>query len=113
MRKKKMKKFIYEGLGFPVILRNVSVIEMQGEEVLDIDFNALQKIVLLSLCHKDIPLTGTNTPSSLKFLSFLLREVGVIVLSSVSCFALREASWTYASSIMRIIFAVWEVDRPN
>ena len=35
MTKKKIKKFVYGGLGFPIVLRNVPTIEMLGEEVLD------------------------------------------------------------------------------
>ncbi len=77
MKKKKIKKFIYEGLGFPIILRNVPVVEMLGEEILDIDFNALQKTVLLSLCHKDSPLTGSEIKFIRKYFELTLVEFGL------------------------------------
>ena len=77
MRRKKIKKFIYEGLGFPVILKNVPVIKMQGEEVLDIDFNALQKVVLLILCRKDSSLTGNEIKFIRKYFEMTSTEFGM------------------------------------
>jgi len=60
MRTKIEKKHTFHGLGFPVHLTNVPMVEMRGEFVLDIDFNKLQKAVLLHLCHKKTPLTGNE-----------------------------------------------------
>jgi hypothetical protein len=77
MKKKKIKKFIYEGLGFPIVLKNISVIEMLGEEVLDIDFNALQKTVLLSLCRKEMPLTGNEISFIRKYFEMTSTEFGM------------------------------------
>jgi len=77
MKRKKIKKFTYEGLGFPVILKNVPVIKMQGEEVLDINFNALQKTVLLILCRKDSPLTGNEVKFIRKYFEMTPTEFGM------------------------------------
>ncbi len=77
MKIKRIKKFTYEGLGFPIILKNVPVIKMQGEEVLDIDFNALQRTVLLTLCRKDCPLTGNEIKFIRKYFEMTLTEFGV------------------------------------
>lgn len=61
MKKQKVeKKFVYEGLGFPVILCNVPLIELRGTWTLDIDLNILQKVVLLALVHNPFNLTGNQ-----------------------------------------------------
>ena len=54
------KKIIYEGLGFPIILRNVPMIELRGVWTLDVDLNILQKMVLLTLAHHPSDLTGNQ-----------------------------------------------------
>lgn len=77
MKNKKIKRFTYEGLGFPVILKNVPVVVMQGEEVLDVDYNALQKTVLLNLCRKDSPLTGNEIKFIRRYFEMTLAGFGV------------------------------------
>ncbi len=58
MEKKRVKRFTYEGLGFPIIFINVQLIKVRGVWTPAIDYNKLQKQVLLALCHKPFPLTG-------------------------------------------------------
>lgn len=58
MEKKRIKRFVYEGLGFPVILVDVKMSKVMGVWTPDIEYNKLQKVVLLALCHKPFPLTG-------------------------------------------------------
>ncbi len=58
METKKVKRFIYEGLGFPVVLLNVSLVKKRGVWTPAIDYNKLQKAVLLALTHKPVVLTG-------------------------------------------------------
>jgi len=60
MQKKIAKKFEYFGLGFPILLLNVPVRQVRGIEVPDIDYNLLQRKVLLKLCEKPFPLTGNE-----------------------------------------------------
>ena len=43
MSKKTLKEYVYRGFGFPVVLYNVPVQEIFGEEVLHIDYDDLQK----------------------------------------------------------------------
>lgn len=69
MKHKIKKLYIYEGLGFPVHLTNVPMVEIRGEFILDIDFNNLQKAVLLHLCHKKTPLTGSEVKFIRKYFS--------------------------------------------
>ncbi len=61
MSKQKIEKeIVYDGLGFPIVLRNVPVIELRGIWTPDIDLNVLQKVVLLALAHHPTDLTGNQ-----------------------------------------------------
>ena len=61
MKKQKIEKeIIYKGLGFPIILRNVPMVELRGIWTPDIDLNVLQKVVLLALAHHPVDLTGNQ-----------------------------------------------------
>jgi hypothetical protein len=76
MKKKVFKKYVYNGLGFPVILRNVPATEVLGEIVPDIKFNELQKSVLLFLCYKESPLTGNEVKFIRKYLRMTSTQFG-------------------------------------
>jgi DNA-binding XRE family transcriptional regulator len=58
MKTKKVKRFIYEGLGFPVVLINVSLVKKREIWTPAIDYNKLQKGVLVALTQKPTALTG-------------------------------------------------------
>jgi len=61
MSKQKIEKeIIYEGLGFPIVLRNVPMIQRRGIWTPDIDLNILQKVVLLALAYHPSDLTGNQ-----------------------------------------------------
>lgn len=60
MRKKITAQYEYDGLGFPVILLNFPLVEVRGKQIPDIDYNLLQRNVLLVLCQKPFPLTGNE-----------------------------------------------------
>ena len=61
MAKQKIEQeFVYHGLGFPIILRNVPMIELREVWTPDIDLNVLQKAVLLALAYHPIDLTGNQ-----------------------------------------------------
>lgn len=76
MKHKIEKMYIYEGLGFPVHLINVPMINVRGEFILDIDFNKLQKAVLFHLCHKKTPLTGNEVKFIRKYFSLNISAFG-------------------------------------
>lgn len=76
MKHKIEKSYLYEGLGFPVHLTNVPMIKVRGEFILDIDFNKLQKAVLLHLCHKKTPLTGNEVKFVRKYFSLTTAAFG-------------------------------------
>lgn len=54
------KEYVYEGLGFPIVLKNVPMIELRGIWTPDINLNTLQKVVLLALAHCQTELTGNQ-----------------------------------------------------
>jgi DNA-binding transcriptional regulator YiaG len=58
MEKKRVKRFTYEGLGFPIILIDVLLVKVRDIWTPAIDYNKLQKTVLLALSHKPFPLSG-------------------------------------------------------
>lgn len=78
MKTKTEKSYIYEGLGFPIQLINVPMIEIRGEFILDIDFNKLQKAVLLHLIHKKTPLTGNEVQFVRKYFSLNVTAFGCL-----------------------------------
>ena len=57
---KKSKRFVYEGLGFPIILKDVFLVKKKDIWTPAIDYNKLQRQVLLELCHKSLLLTGNE-----------------------------------------------------
>lgn len=61
MKEKKIEKeMVYEGLGFPVVLKNVPMIKVRGSWALDFNLNVLMKVVLLALAHHSSDLTGNQ-----------------------------------------------------
>jgi DNA-binding XRE family transcriptional regulator len=76
MKKKIEQEIVYEGLGFPIILRNVPMIELRGVWTLDIDPNILQKVVLLTLAHQHSDLTGNQIRYIRNWLKLTQSEFG-------------------------------------
>lgn len=60
MEKKIVKKFIYKGLGFPIVLTNVPMVKRRDIWTPAIDYNKLQRQVLLALSQKPAALTGNE-----------------------------------------------------
>jgi len=80
MAKQKIKKeLLYNGLGFPILLRNVPMIELRGIWTLDVDFNILQKVVLLSLSHHPADLTGNQVRFIRNWLGLTQTEFGKLL----------------------------------
>lgn len=77
MKKQKIEKeIVYEGLGFPIVLYNVPMIELRGVWALDIDLNFLQKVALLSLAHLPSDLTGNQIRFIRNWLGLTQTEFG-------------------------------------
>lgn len=76
MKEKKTETFIFEGLGFPVILINAPWKKVFGEWALDINFKNLQNVVLQDLIHKPVPLRGKELRFIRKFLEMTTANFG-------------------------------------
>ncbi|MCE5316737.1 MAG: hypothetical protein LLG04_05160 [Parachlamydia sp.] len=76
MKRKTVKLFVLEALGFPIQLSNVPMVELRGDFVPDIDYNKLQKAVLLHLSHKKMPLTGNEIQFIRKYFSMTAKAFG-------------------------------------
>ena len=55
-----VEEYIEYGCGFPIRLINVPMIEDEGEWIPDIDYNKLDKLVLLEICKMPYRLTGNQ-----------------------------------------------------
>lgn len=60
MEKKILDQFIEYGCGFPIVLRHVPMVKVEGKWVPNINYNKLEKVVSLMLCHKQVKLTGNE-----------------------------------------------------
>ncbi|MEX0961936.1 MAG: hypothetical protein WDZ28_03670 [Simkaniaceae bacterium] len=78
-KQKVEKEVIYYGLGFPIVLRNVPMIELRGIWTPDIDFNILQKVTLLSLAHHPADLTGSQVHFIRMWLGLTQTEFGKVL----------------------------------
>lgn len=77
MKKQKVEReIVYDGLGFPIILQNVPVVELRGAWTIDIDLNVLQKAVLLALASSPYDLTGYQIRFIRNWLGFTQVEFG-------------------------------------
>ena len=54
------KRFVYDGFGFPVVLRNVTMVKVRGAWTPKVNYNKLTREVLLALAHKPTRLTGSE-----------------------------------------------------
>jgi hypothetical protein len=76
MKTKKVKQFIYEGLGFPVVLVNISLVKKRDVWTPAIDYNKLQKNVLLALTQKPTSLTGNEVHFIRTYFEMTLKNFG-------------------------------------
>jgi DNA-binding XRE family transcriptional regulator len=73
---KESEMFFYEGLGFPVVLVNVSFVKKRGIWTPAIDYNRLQKEVLLALTHKSNALTGDEVHYIRTYFEMTMEDFG-------------------------------------
>lgn len=75
MKKNTLAKiFEYDGLGFPITLLNFPLVKVRGVVVPNIDYNILQKNVLLALSSKPHPLTGNEVRFIRQYLQMTYTE---------------------------------------
>lgn len=76
--KTKIKKYLYMGCGFPVILTNVPSKLIRGKQEPLINHKDLGKTVTIALCLKKTPLTGNQVKFLRMHFNFSLREFATI-----------------------------------
>ena len=62
-------------LGLPVVIKNVPVIEIDGEEILDIDYSKISETLFASLLLKPFPLTGEEVRFMRLFMELTLEKL--------------------------------------
>jgi DNA-binding transcriptional regulator YiaG len=76
---KKTKKIIphyrAEELGLPVIIKNVPIIEVDGHEVIDIDYAQISEMLFAALILKPFPLTGSEVRFMRLFMGLTLEKL--------------------------------------
>ena len=80
MKKKKIEpQFIYKGLGFPILLKNVPMVDIRGVKTPDINLNLLQIAVLLALAFSPVALTGNQVRYIRLWLELNQTEFGALL----------------------------------
>jgi DNA-binding transcriptional regulator YiaG len=79
MKNKKTETFIYEGLGFPILLIDAPMRKTLGEWVIDINFNKLRKAALNFLIHKPTALTAGEINFIREHLEMTTTEFGKVL----------------------------------
>ncbi len=79
MGKKKLVRVISEyradELGLPVIMKDVPVIEVDGMEVLDIDYAKISELLFFALIMKPAPFTGSEVRFMRLFMGLTLEKL--------------------------------------
>ncbi len=78
MSKTKKETIIYNGLGFPIRLVDVTMKKMFGDWVIDIDMTELQLVVLRALVYKPVRLSKEELKFIRHFLTMTTTEFGKI-----------------------------------
>ncbi len=58
LKRKTRVRVVYHGFGFPVVLRNVSMVRLRGAWVPDVNYELLQRALLRALAAKPARLSG-------------------------------------------------------
>jgi len=78
IKTKKLKTFIYKGLGIPVKLVNAHMKKAAGEWCINIDMSKLMLVVLQEIIRKQTPLTGNELRYIRTYLEMTSTEFGKI-----------------------------------
>ena len=76
MQKKTVKRFVYTGFGFPVVLLDVTMGKVRGTWTPVVDYNRLQKNVVEALAYKPVRLTGNEIHFVRAYFGMTLAEFG-------------------------------------
>ena len=76
METKRAKRFIYEGLAFPVVLVHIPLVKKRDVWTPSINYNKFQKEVLLALSHKPVALNGNEVHFIRTYFEMTLEDFG-------------------------------------
>ena len=76
MKTKIIENFCYEGLGFPIDLKQVELIEIKNEWHAKIDVRKISDVVIEALAYQDSKLTGNQIRFIRTYFSMSLRKFG-------------------------------------
>jgi DNA-binding transcriptional regulator YiaG len=62
-------------LGLPILIKGVSVIEIDGHEVMDIDYAKISEVLFVALIIKPFPLTGAEVRFMRLFMGLTLESL--------------------------------------
>ena len=96
---KTQKNFLYEGLGFPVILGDVAMVNVFGEWEAHINVEKVAKMAFSMLPHKPSKFTGNEIYFIRTHLKLNRREFGELFKVSHTAVSKWEKSGNKASSI--------------
>lgn len=82
MERKTLKRYTYEGLGFPIELHNVEMVKVLGEWVAKIDVRDIALKAIKELPFQKTRLTGNQVRFIREYFKFSLREFAKIVHQS-------------------------------
>lgn len=75
MTKRKIEKsYLYNGFGFPILLENIPMVDVRGIWTPEVNYNILQKVVLLALCYQSSSLTGNQVRFIRKYFDMTLEK---------------------------------------
>ena len=82
MNKKIVKKYIYNGFGFPVELHNIEMMKLEGKFHPNINVRKIAEVVIKSLISQKSRLTGNQIKFIRAYFSMSLREFAKVVNES-------------------------------
>lgn len=77
-KRKIFEQYLFNGLGFPILLLNVPMIQFEGDWAPDIDYEVLEKSILFLLAQKHSYLKGNEIHFIRTYFSKTLQEFGDI-----------------------------------
>ena len=114
MKKKKQKSHVYQGLGFPVILLDVPMVQIRGHWVPDVRLGRLQELVVMELALSRSRLQGVHVAFLRKWLELTLEEFGAlfgVTHAAVIKWERRGEEATNASVAVELAIRMYVLDR--
>lgn len=78
MNRKIFEQYLFHGLGFPILLLNVPMVQFENDWAPDINYEHLEKSALILLCQKSARLKGNEVHFIRSYFSKTLQEFGNI-----------------------------------